>query len=118
MERRRKKIIERLNGLGKIKTGDKLYAYVSYNLLVQRDVLINDSFNGVSEAEGNASITGNFKVMDRMMDWKVNFDSDGPYTLELDDQREFDILIPRISNLPISKYDIIVADASKFQMKG
>ncbi len=113
MQRRQNRVVERLNGLGRLKRGSKTLAHVSYNAVFTRQVIIIDKPDEYQELEGATTITGNFTITDTM---KFHLDSDQHYTLELSDKREIDILIP-FTHLASSRYRLIVDDVSKFEPK-
>jgi hypothetical protein len=112
MERRERRIVERQNGAGNLKNGKDIIAGVIYSIIVTKEVIVIDNFDGRSEVDGVGQINGNLKFIEK----GIKVEPEEIYTLELSDGREFDISIP-LANFPSKDYEFIVRDGSRFRMK-
>jgi hypothetical protein len=77
MEKRERRIVERLKGIGRIKKGNNVVAEVAYSILVSKDVIIIDNFDGHQEVDGIGQINGSFRIVIA----ENNLNQDEVYTL-------------------------------------
>lgn len=112
MERRKRRVVERPQGVGELKKGDETVATVSYSIIVKKIVIISDTFDGHSEIDGIGEIDGSLRFIEKYQ--KIN--DDEIYTLYLSDGREIDISI-LLANFPSKDYEFVLRNGNRFKMK-
>ena len=80
----RKKIVERLNGIGKVFQEENLIAKVRFDLVVSQEVLIAHTFGGTSQTDGRTSAEGSLNIIEGEA---FLMSTREPLILELDDSR-------------------------------
>jgi hypothetical protein len=111
MGKRERRVVERPRGIGNLKKGNEIIAGVTYSIIVSKDIIIINNFDGYSEVDGVGQINGRLKFVEK----DIKIEPDEIYTLELADGREFDISIP-LANFPSKEYEFILRDGKNFKI--
>lgn len=113
MEKRINRIVERPSGVGNLKRGNEIIAGVIYSIVVTKEILISDNFDGHSEIDLDiGQINGRLKFIEK----GIKIEPEEILTLQLSDGREFDISLPLV-NFPARDYEFIVRDGKNFKIK-
>jgi hypothetical protein len=101
VDRKRCKCIENPEGVGEVWEKDKKVAKVTYNLDVQQEILITESFNKTSELEGMKYISGSITILEG----EKHLIGRDKLTLNMQDGRKIDFFIthfnPMVDNIQI-----------------
>lgn len=104
MSERKKQVVERLNGFGKVTRGEIFLSDVRYSLQIVQEIIVSRSFSGTEEIPGFKEISGQIAVISgekELMDGNI-------MTLLLEDGRKWKF-IPLSGNLITGNYQVVNA---------
>lgn len=111
MEKREKKIVDTLKGMGKLRKGDQIIAEVTYVVLVLKEFITVDPFGSSPKlVEGMGQIKGTYRIFNPTEKVKP----DETYTLELSDGKKIDTIMPSLI-LPGQDIQIYFVKAEGFK---